>query len=150
HNAALTFSVAPAVMIIVPVLSIIVKRLGASVQKERGMADQIAKKVSEIFQGNETIKTFNIAPAMEEKTDPLLQQKESQDFRSAMYKGLARSISFLISYIPGILAGLVGGYYMLRGSITVGFLIAFIQMMMGRIAYFFPQFSDYITATREA
>ena len=150
HNAALTLSVAPAVMIIVPVLSIIVKRLGASVQKERSMADQIAKKVSEIFQGNETIKTFNIAPAMEEKTDPLLQKKESQDFRSAMYKGLARSISFLISYVPGILAGLVGGYYMLRGFITVGFLIAFIQMMMGRIAYSFPQFSDYITATREA
>ena len=149
RSPLLSLCVIPAVMVLVPILSKIVGKLGLSVEKERKSSDNIIKKISELFAGTELIKTFSLEDSMLRRVDEQLREKEKQDRSVAFYRVLGRSLSFLISYMPGILAGLVGGWFLLHGRISVGFLIAFIQMVMGRIAYAFPQFSDYISTTRE-
>ena len=149
RSPLLSLCVIPAVMVLVPILSKIVSKLGLSVEKERKSSDNIIKKISELFAGTELIKTFSLEDSMLRRVDEQLREKEKQDRSAAFYRVLGRSLSFLISYLPGILAGLVGGWFLLHGRISVGFLIAFIQMVMGRIAYAFPQFSDYISTTRE-
>ncbi len=149
RSPLLSLCVIPAVMVLVPILSKIVGKLGLSVEKERKSSDNIIKKISELFAGTELIKTFSLEDSMLRRVDEQLREKEKQDRSAAFYRVLGRSLSFLISYMPGILAGLVGGWFLLHGRISVGFLIAFIQMVMGRIAYAFPQFSDYISTTRE-
>ena len=149
RSPLLSLCVIPAVMVLVPILSKIVGKLGLSVEKERKSSDNIIKKISELFAGTELIKTFSLEDSMLRRVDEQLREKEKQDRSVAFYRVLGRSLSFLISYLPGILAGLVGGWFLLHGRISVGFLIAFIQMVMGRIAYAFPQFSDYISTTRE-
>lgn len=149
RSPLLSLCVIPAVMVLVPILSKIVGNLGLSVEKERKSSDNIIKKISELFAGTELIKTFSLEDSMLRRVDEQLREKEKQDRSAAFYRVLGRSLSFLISYMPGILAGLVGGWFLLHGRISVGFLIAFIQMVMGRIAYAFPQFSDYISTTRE-
>ena len=149
RSPLLSLCVIPAVMVLVPILSKIVGKLGLSVEKERKSSDNIIKKISELFAGTELIKTFSLEDSMLRRVDEQLREKEKQDRSAAFYRVLGRSLSFLISYLPGILAGLVGGWFLLHGRISVGFLIAFIQMVMGRIAYAFPQFSDYISTTRE-
>ena len=149
RSPLLSLCVIPAVMVLVPILSKIVSKLGLSVEKERKSSDNIIKKISELFAGAELIKTFSLEDSMLRRVDEQLREKEKQDRSAAFYRVLGRSLSFLISYMPGILAGLVGGWFLLHGRISVGFLIAFIQMVMGRIAYAFPQFSDYISTTRE-
>ena len=149
RSPLLSLCVIPAVMVLVPILSKIVSKLGLSVEKERKSSDNIIKKISELFAGTELIKTFSLEDSMLRRVDEQLREKEKQDRSAAFYRVLGRSLSFLISYMPGILAGLVGGWFLLHGRISVGFLIAFIQMVMGRIAYAFPQFSDYISTTRE-
>ncbi|MBO6159250.1 MAG: ABC transporter ATP-binding protein [Firmicutes bacterium] len=149
RSPLLSLCVIPAVMVLVPILSKIVGKLGLSVEKERKSSDNIIKKISELFAGTELIKTFSLEESMLRRVGEQLQEKEKQDRVAAFYRVLGRSLSFLISYLPGILAGLVGGWFLLHGRISIGFLIAFIQMVMGRIAYAFPQFSDYISTTRE-
>ncbi len=149
RSPLLSLCVIPAVMVLVPILSKIVGKLGLTVEKERKTSDNFIKKISELFAGTELIKTFSLEDSMLRRVDEQLQEKEKQDTHAAFYRVLGRSLSFLISYLPGILAGLAGGWFLLHGRISVGFLIAFIQMVMGRIAYAFPQFSDYISTTRE-
>lgn len=149
RSPLLSLCVIPAVMVLVPILSKIVGKLGLTVEKERKTSDNFIKKISELFAGTELIKTFSLEDSMLRRVDEQLQEKEKQDTHAAFYRVLGRSLSFLISYLPGILAGLAGGWFLLQGQISVGFLIAFIQMVMGRIAYAFPQFSDYISTTRE-
>ena len=149
RSPLLSLCVIPAVMVLVPILLKIVGKLGLTVEKERKTSDNFIKKISELFAGTELIKTFSLEDSMLRRVDEQLQEKEKQDTHAAFYRVLGRSLSFLISYLPGILAGLAGGWFLLHGRISVGFLIAFIQMVMGRIAYAFPQFSDYISTTRE-
>ena len=149
RSPLLSLCVIPAVMVLVPILSKIIGKLGLSVEKERKSSDNIIKKISELFAGTELIKTFSLEDSMLRRVDEKKKKKKKQDRSVAFYRVLGRSLSFLISYMPGILAGLVGGWFLLHGRISVGFLIAFIQMVMGRIAYAFPQFSDYISTTRE-
>lgn len=150
QNVWLTFSVVPAVMLIVPMLLKIVKKLGGSVEKERSAADRVMKMAGEVFAGAELIKAFSAEEKIQVKIGKELAEKEKQERHAAVYKSLSRALGFIISYLPGIIAGLAGGWFLLRGQITVGFLIAFIQMLMGRVSYAFPQFSDYISTSREA
>lgn len=148
-SAVLTLTVMPAVVIMVPFLMKIVGKLGMIAQEERKTSDSIMKKISEIFFGTEMIKSFGIEEIIEEKVNQQLQEKQRLDYRSAVYKAFSKALSFIISYLPGILAGLAGAWFLMKGEITVGFLVAFIQMVMGRVSFSFPELSEYVAATHE-
>lgn len=150
QNWILTLTIAPAVAILTPLLMKIVSQFGIVVRKERKISDRIMKKLSELFFGAELIKSFSLEDSMEEQAKTNLTEKEEQDQKAEWYQGLTKAVSLLISYLPGILAGIAGGIFLQNGLITVGFLIAFIQMMMGRISYSFPQISEYITNAKES
>ncbi|MCF0136095.1 MAG: ABC transporter ATP-binding protein [Lachnospiraceae bacterium] len=150
QNWILTLSIAPAVVLLTPLLTKIVSKFGTVIRNERKVSDGIMKKITEIFFGAELIKTYSLETEIERRTYGYLQEKEEQDKKAEWYQGLSKALSLFISYIPGVLAGIVGGLFLLQGKITVGFLIAFIQMMMGRIAYAFPQISQYVANAKEA
>lgn len=150
QNWVLTLSIAPAVALLTPLLTKIVSKFGIVIRNERKVSDRIMKKITEIFFGAELIKTFSLEDEIEERSYEYLKEKEEQDKKAEWYQGVSKAASLIISYLPGILAGIAGGIFLLQGKITVGFLIAFIQMMMGRIAYSFPQISQFVTNAKEA
>ena len=150
QSVSLTLSVVPAVAIAMPVLMHIVKKLDNSVSKERKVADKAVHKVGELLTGLEFIKTYNLEETMGASIDQQLAEKEMQDLRTARNKGSMNAVSYFISYLPGIFAGLLGGWYLMQGRITAGFLVGFIQIIMGRVAYALPQFADYLASSRES
>ena len=150
QNIVLTLTVMPAVAIITPILLKIVRHLSVIIQTERAVSDKTVSKISSLFYGLEFVKTYTLEDQMEQTVDALLDQKKKQDYSASLHRGLSKAISYFISYLPGLLSGAAGGYFLLKGYITTGFLIGFIQMMMGRISYAFPQIGSFLSDTREA
>lgn len=145
----LTLVAIPVIILTMPVIMKAIGKLGAVVQKERSLSDRIAVQVSEMFHFAETVKAFNCKEQVCGEIARKLKGKQSQDFRAGMIKSLSSSLSFIFSYLPGILAAMAGSVMWSKGEITIGFLIAFVQIVLGRVSMFLPQLAEFASATKE-
>lgn len=148
QNVILTVIVIPIACALVPLISRISNKLSSHAKAERKAADEALKKLDEILDDPEYIKAYSIEDAIDEKMNDILKRRLKAEKKSNHLKGPTISISSTAGYLPGVAAGVIGGYFLYRGWITVGFLIAFIQMVMGRFQYAFPQIGNFIAENK--
>lgn len=150
RSVSLTLVVVPVVAIVMPFLLAIAKRLTGVVEKERKAADKSLSHMKEMLADPEFLKAYSLEDTMNCRVGAILEERSQAEKKASRVKALTGSVSFVTSYLPGIFAAVVGGYYLYNGWITVGFLVGFIQMVMGRFTYVFPKIGSFFNKTNEA
>lgn len=150
RSVSLTLVVVPVVAIVMPFLLAIAKRLTGVVEKERKAADISLSQMKEMLADPEFLKAYSLEDTMNYRVGAILEERSQAEKKASRVKALTGSVSFVTSYLPGIFAAVVGGYYLYNGWITVGFLVGFIQMVMGRFTYVFPRIGSFLNKTNEA
>lgn len=145
----LTAVLAVLVAVIMPLVMKLVGKLDLDVRKERCCSDTIIKRVCETVQCMETLRVFDLSGRRQKKVLEEIDQKYEIDLKISTVKGAAKTMSFAAGYLPGIAAAIVGGYFYVEGKITIAFLLAFVQIVMGRVSMFFPQISEFFSSEKE-
>ncbi len=145
----LTLIVIPLACLLIWLISKVSDGLTRQMKAERSSADQTFKQLDQVIDDPEYIKAYSLEDRISQKMQGALSGRLTAEKRSNRLRGPITGISGLASFLPGVLAGTIGGYFLWKGWITVGFLIAFIQMVMGRFQYAFPQIGGYISSTKE-
>lgn len=148
-NPPLTAVLAVLIAVIMPLVMRLVGRLDMDVRKERYCSDTIMKRVSETVQYMETLRVFDLFGRRQKKVLEEIDQKNEIDLKISTVKGAAQTMSFVAGYLPGIVAVIVGGHFYVEGEITIAFLLAFVQIVMGRVSMFFPQISEFFSSAKE-
>ncbi|MCF0136226.1 MAG: ABC transporter ATP-binding protein [Lachnospiraceae bacterium] len=144
----LTIIVIPLVGVLVLGISRISNGFKVHIDKERRAADEATKHLDQIIDAPEYIKAYSLEMAMDNRMEKVLRERMRAEKRGNTLRGIIGGVSGIASFLPGVFAGIVGSFFLIEGKITVGFLIAFIQMVMGRFQYAFPQIGDYLADTQ--
>lgn len=87
------------------------------------------EKIREVSQGFEVIKSFNI----EHKITNLIYADntnlENAKFKSSSFEGMLRATSIVTGFTMFFINLLISGYFVLKGDITIGSMIAAVQLM---------------------
>lgn len=150
QNVILTILVVPIICILMPYLSNLSKKLTGSVQDEREATDDSVLKMREVFDDVEFIKAYELELLMGDRIAGALEKREEAERNGNHTRALSTAMSKGLSYLPGLVAAAIAAWFFAQGHITMGFLMAFIQMMMGRFTYVIPRVNSFIAATRAA
>ena len=150
RSVSLTLIVIPVVALVIPFLLKISGRLQKHSEGERKAAAAALQKSREMLADPEFIKAYCLEESMETVSEALLEKRRDSEQRMGRTDAGIKGISLVSSYLPGILAAAAGGFYLMHGWITVGFLIGFVQMVMGRFSYVFPQIGDFLSKSNYA
>ena len=118
-----------ALLFLVPAL------LGAPTAKRQ---DNVSKqnsifttKIKDIFSGYEVIKSYNIVDNM---TDEFLGENstvENLKFKSNHIQGISQALSMFLGIMSQVSTIALGGYFLIKGQLTVGTLFAVVQLANG-------------------
>lgn len=86
-------------------------------------------KIKDLLLGFEVIKNFNIESKAESEFKNVNNDLESNKERFSIYSGFVDSFAELLGTIMFMAPILIGGYLVITGKVTVGILIALIQLM---------------------
>ncbi len=86
-------------------------------------------KIKDLLLGFEVIKNFNIESKAESEFKNVNNDLESNKERFSIYSGFVDSFAELLGTIMFMAPILIGGYLVIKGKVTVGILIALIQLM---------------------
>lgn len=86
-------------------------------------------KIKDLLLGFEVIKNFNIESKAESEFKIVNNDLESNKERFSIYSGFVDSFAELLGTIMFMAPILIGGYLVIKGKVTVGILIALIQLM---------------------
>ena len=150
QSPLLTGIIVPTTMVIVPLLSRLSSGVSVYTAREKAATDSFLSQSFDLLSNPETIRAWAMSGQIEQRADAQLKHLEKIKLKKGKNLSKNSSISFVISYLPGFITALIGSYFCFHGKITIGFLIAFIQMMMGRFAFVLPQFNAFILQSRES
>lgn len=150
ENVLLTIIVYPVILIIAPLLTRFSKSLGDSSKKERESASKFLVKTQEILMNPEMIKTFSIEAIMNKRAEAALTQRANVEKKSANISAITNCIAVLGSFIPGFITAVVGVFFVVKGWISIGFLVSFVQIAITRIGSILNRASTLINLTRKA
>lgn len=150
QSVALTLCVFPIVAIVVPILASATKPLRGMADTERRAAGKSLGRIQEILMDPEFVKSYTLEQVMQDRVNDALHVRYCSECRSGTVQSFVKGLGKLMSCIPSIIAAGVGFLFLLKGSITVGFLFGFVQMAAQRFGFVIPQIGDILASTSQA
>lgn len=150
QSVKLTLLVVPVIVILMPLLSRITQKLTKSVTAEREYADRSMQAIAETIGDADFITASGIETAVTSRVDHLLEERMHAEVVGNRLRARTATVSAVLSFLPGVISAIAAGYMFMSGEITVGFVIAFIQMMLGRFSYAIPKVAQFLQETRTA
>lgn len=89
------------------------------------------KRIKDIFSGYEVIKSYNIVDNM---TGDFLKENntvEALKFKSNHIQGISQALSMFLGVMSQVFTIALGGYFLIKGQLTVGTLFAIVQLANG-------------------
>lgn len=109
--------------------------LGAPTAKRQ---DEVSKqnsifttRIKDIFSGYEVIKSYNIVDNMTEEFLDENSTVENLKFKSNHIQGISQALSMFLGVMSQISTIALGGYFLIKGQVTVGTLFAVVQLANG-------------------
>lgn len=149
ENFTLTTILVPTVILFLPLLARLSKKITTYSKDERVSTDKFLAQTYDLLSNPEMVRAWSINGQIYKKTDSQLNTLYAIKYKKSKTTALNNATSFIISNIPGFVTAFIGTYFCFTGRITIGFTIALIQMMMGGFAFVFPRFNSFILETRE-
>ena len=117
------------VLFLVPVI------WGKKIEKrQRAVSEELSKftsKIKDIFLGYEVIKSYNIEDNMTNEFLASNNKVEDLKFRSNHLQGISEALSVFIGTTTQVCAIVIGGYFLIKGRLTVGTLFAIVNLANG-------------------
>lgn len=117
------------VLFLVPVI------WGKKIEKrQRAVSEELSKftnKIKDIFLGYEVIKSYNIEDNMTNEFLASNNKVENLKFRSNHLQGISEALSIFIGITAQVCAIGIGGYFLIKGRLTVGTLFAIVNLANG-------------------
>lgn len=88
-------------------------------------------KIKDIFSGYEVIKSYNIVDNMTEEFLDANSTVENLKFKSNHIQGISQALSMFLGIMSQVSTIALGGYFLIKGQLTVGTLFAVVQLANG-------------------
>ena len=88
-------------------------------------------KIKDIFSGYEVIKSYNADKIMANEFSTENNKIENLKFKANHIQGISDSVSLLLAILTQVSATAIGGYFLIKGSLSVGGLFAVLQLGNG-------------------
>lgn len=150
QNVLLTVLAFPIVIVLVPLFGQISKPLKETMGIQRKQAAGAMAQMQEVLSDPEQIKAYGLEDAMEMRVGRALEEQMTAQQKSSIYQGLSQSIGNISSYLPGFAAAAVGVVFLMRGDVTAGFLVSFVQMAVQRFSGLIPKVASVSAITQQA
>ncbi|WBW96682.1 ABC transporter ATP-binding protein [Oceanirhabdus sp. W0125-5] len=105
------------------------KRLSEKKSKYSESLEELTGKTKDILSGFEVIRNFNIFSRAKEMYNKSNVNSETKKEKFAIFSGIVDSIAELLGTLMFVAPIVFGGYFVIKGEITIGTLIALIQLM---------------------
>lgn len=89
------------------------------------------KRIKDIFSGYEVIKSYNIVDNMTEEFLKENNTVEDLKFKSNHIQGISQALSMFLGVMSQVSTIALGGYFLIKGQLTVGTLFAIVQLANG-------------------
>lgn len=103
-------------------------------KRQRAVSEELSKftsKIKDIFLGYEVIKSYNIEDNMTNEFLASNNKVEDLKFRSNHLQGISEALSIFIGITAQVCAIGIGGYFLIKGRLTVGTLFAIVNLANG-------------------
>lgn len=103
-------------------------------KKQEKVSSELSKfttKIKDIFSGYEVVKSYNIEDIMTKEFLSSNSKAEHYKFGANHIKGVADSVSLFLAIMTQTMIIAVAGYFVITGSLTVGSLLAVVQLGNG-------------------
>lgn len=128
-NVTLTLSILVLGWIPVVVPQLFTKKNQLLKERYLGKVEVFVNQVKEIAQGFEVIKGFNIENKILNKFSNINEEAEQSKFKSDAFTGFQGAISISSGFLMFFINLLVAAYFVIQGDITLGQMIAAVQLM---------------------
>lgn len=149
QHVLLTVIIFPVVVLMMPVLDVISRPLKKVSEGQRKQAARSLSQMQEMLADPEFVKSYGLEEVLKERMEGALEQRKKLEQKGSVYQQTLTGISIMGSYLPGFLAAGAGVFFILRGELTAGFLVSFVQMVVQRFSYTIPNIAGMFSATRE-
>lgn len=149
QHVMLTVMIFPVVVLMMPVLDFLSRPLKTLSEGQRKQAARSISQMQEVLTDPEFVKAYSLEELLEERMDEALEKRKKLEQRGSIYQQMLGSVSIIGSYLPGFLAAGAGVFFIVRGELTAGFLVSFVQMVVQRFSYTIPNMAGMFSATRE-
>lgn len=141
------------ILVVVPILFALASRVAKpmssiSYELQQSLADQNSV-AQDVIGGTDVIRAFNLQGLMGERSQARINQTVTSGEKMAKQQALVGAASVISGFLPFMLAVGLGGYFVITGKISVGSLIAFVQMLNG-LSYPMTRYPVSISVHRRA
>lgn len=88
-------------------------------------------KIKDIFQGYEVVKSYNMDASITKEFNIENNSLEANKFKSVHIKAIANALSLILGVTTQITAIAIAGYFVIKGQLTAGGLLAIVQLSNG-------------------
>lgn len=118
-------------LVVLPITAIavlfIVKKSQKYFEKQQEYLGHVDGQVEEVFAGHNIVKAFNGEEKEIEKFKEQNEELYNSAWKSQFFSGMMHPVTNFISNVSYVAISILGGYYAIRGKITVGDIQSFIQ-----------------------
>ena len=93
-----------------------------------GQLSSFTTKIKDIFSGYEVIKSYNIEENMRNEFLKSNSKVENLKFKANHLQGTSEAVSLFLGIMTQVCAIALGGYFLIKGSLTVGTLFAIVNL----------------------
>lgn len=116
----------PILIIGASILSAPIGKISKELQEKLGKVNSI---VQDVIGGIEICKAYNLEESLGEKHDDAVNDSVESGKSLAKTMSVLRSFSLILGIIPFFTTFIIGGYWAIEGTMTVGSLLAFINLL---------------------
>lgn len=150
QHVTLTVIIFPVVILMMPVLDFISRPLKRVSEGQRKQAAASVSQMQEFLADPEFVKSYSLEELLEERMEDALERRKKLEQQAGIYQQILDGVSIIGSYLPGFLAAGAGVFFIIRGELTAGFLVSFVQMVVQRFSFTIPSMARMFSATRES
>ena len=117
----------------IPVLvvgsSLLSKPIGPASKRVQKKLGNVNTVVTDFIKGIEVAKAYNLEKPLEAKNHDYVAQSVDSGIELAKRRSILEAFSMIISIMPFVATFLIGGYFVIEGFMSVGALLAFINLL---------------------
>jgi len=122
----ISLALIPVLIIVSSLLSIPIGPASKRVQKKLGHVNAV---VTDYIKGIEVVKSHNLEETLNQKNKRYVDESVESGVELAKRRAILESFSMIFSLMPFLATFLIGGYFVIAGTMTVGALLAFINLL---------------------
>ncbi len=140
----ISFAIFPVVVILVSLISKPLSSISKKLQEKLGVANTL---IQDHIKGVEVTKAYNLEGILGENFNHVVDESVYYGKKIAGRRAIIMTISEVFSIIPFFITFFLGGYYVISGNLSVGALLAFINLI-NYVANFIGQFPKLLTTAK--